>query len=71
VGWGEAAHNAIFRAGREASKSIRFRMGSGGSKDSSSGSGGGSYKDSKAATDNRANQLNPNNPAYGKSRGQG
>jgi hypothetical protein len=46
-------------------------MGSGGSKDSSSGSGGGSYKDSKAATDNRANQLNPNNPAYGKSRGQG
>lgn len=28
-------------------------------------------QDSKAAADNRSNQMNPNNPAYRRSRGKG
>lgn len=40
----------------------------GGGAGNSSSQGGGASSSTQAAVDNRANQLNPNNPAYESSR---
>lgn len=62
-------NNDAYYSSRGMSSSDSARMSGG----YGSGGGGGASSDSglqsQAAADNRANQMNPNNPSYAKSRG--